>query len=245
MLAEEDVALAATLVALGFPGDHTRYSDARVPALDRWRADPPFRQLAQAVARGLGVELLEVTPAGQVVVVAHDGTPFTPVVETLLPGNVSNDERRRQVAVLALLAAIAEVFPTADSLAEVDASRAVSPAEVVALLLARAESVSREPEPAGEEAALRRAFQVARELQPSAPTKRGQREGAHGLEGIVTSVLRDLAEKGLFREERAGERPVFRPTAALAPHVRHLLDHQTLDAALDGLRAARGARVEA
>lgn len=244
MSAEDDARLAATLVALGFPGDRARYADARPVVLERWRTDATFRRLAVAFAQGLGVTLVEVTPTGDVVLVAEDGTPFTPLVSTLLPGNVAADERRRQLAVLALLGVVAEVFPTEDALASVDETREVLPAEVVQLLLSRAEAVAREPAPvdaAGRPGELRRAFEVAREVQPSTPTKSG-REGALGFEGIVTHVLRTLEEHGLMRETRSGERVSFRPTATFAPHVRHLLDREALDDALDGLRDARATR---
>lgn len=242
--ADGDARLAATLVALGFPGEKRRYADARPAALERWRTDPAFRRLATAVAQGLGLTLLDVTLAGDVVLVAEDDTPFAPLAATLLPGNIASDERRRQLAVLALLAVVAEVFPTEDALADADEAREILPAEVVQLLLSRAEAVSREPAPqdgSGRPAELRRAFEVVREVQPSVPTARG-REGALGLEGIVTHVLRTLDEHGLVREVRTGDRVAFRPTAAFAPHARHLVDREALDDALDGLRDARAAR---
>lgn len=238
---EGDARLAATLVALGFPGEKQRYTDARAAALERWRTDAAFRRLATAVAEGLGVRIVEVTPAGDVVLVAEEDTPFTPLASTLLPGHVASDERRRQLAVLALLAVVAEVFPTEDALAGADEAREVLPAEVVQLLLLRAETVAREAPPqdaTGRVAELRRAFEVVREVQPSVPTAQG-REGALGLGGIVTHVLRTLADHGLMREVRTGERVAFRPTAAFAPHVRHLVEREALDDALDGLREAR------
>lgn len=241
---EGDARLAATLVALGFPGERRRFADAKPAALERWRTDPAFRRLADAVAQGLGLKLIDVTSGGDVVLAAEDDTPFAPLAATLLPGNVGSDERRRQLAVLALLAVVAEVFPTEDALAGADEAREVLPAEVVQLLLSRAEAVSREPallDASGRPAELRRAFEVVREVQPSVPTQRG-REGALGLEGIVTHVLRTLDEYGLVREVRTGERVAFRPTAAFAAHARHLCDREALDDALDGLRDARAAR---
>lgn len=246
---EGDARLAATLVALGFPGEKQRYTDARAAALERWRTDAGFRRLATAVADGLGVRLVDVTSDGDVVLVAEDDTPFAPLASTLLPGHVSSDERRRQLAALALLAVVAEVFPTEDALAGADEAREVLPAEVVQLLLSRAENVSREAPPqdaTGRPAELRRAFEVVREVQPSVPTAKG-REGALGLEGIVRHVLRTLAEHNLVREVRSGERVAFRPTAAFAAHARHLLEREALEDALDGLREARalGARAVA
>lgn len=250
MWVDDDARQAATLVALGFAGEKGRYREARPAALDRWRADAGFRRLAGAIAQGMGLALIDVTPEGEVVLVAAEETPFTPSVETLLPGNVASDEGRRQLAVLALLGVVAEVFPTEDALAGADEAQEVTPSGIVQLLLSRAEAASREPietsasagaseAAAAREEDLRRAFEVVRSVQPSVTTKSG-REGALGLEGTVTHVLRKLAEHGLLREV-PGDRPGFRPTAALAPHVRHLLDREALDGALVGLREARAA----
>lgn len=248
-----DVELAASLVALGFPGDRTHFAEARVQALARHAAEPAFRALCAAVARGLGLTLLEVTPDGLVVLVAEKCTPFTPDVDTLLPSFVQGDERRRQLAVLALLAIVAEVFPTEDSLSSTDDATLILASEVRALLLSRAEAVSREPLPSGSgrELDVRRAFEVVRDVQPSAPSKKTGRESVLGLEGTVGAVLRHLAEHGLLREIRdardsetgaentEGARVAYRPTERFAPHVRHLLANDAIDDVLDGLRAAR------
>lgn len=240
MWVDDDARQAATLIALGFPGERGRYREARSPALDRWREDAGFRRLAGAIAQGMGLSLIEVTPDGEVVLVAEDDTPFTPLVDTLLPGNVAADESRRQLAVLALLGIVAEVFPTEDALAGADEAQELFPAEIVQLLLSRAEAASREPVEGPRQEDLRRAFEVVRSVQPSVSTKTG-REGALGLEGTVTHVLRKLAEHGLVREV-PGERLAFKPTASFAPHVRHLLDRESLDSALEGLRTVRAAQ---
>jgi len=236
-----DVELAASLVALGFQGDRTRYAEAKAQAIARHQTDPAFRALCLAVARGFGLSLLEVTLDGQVVLVAEKGTPFTPGVDTLLPSFVQSDERRRQLAVLALLAVIAEVCPTEDSLVSLDEAIEIHAGEVTALLLSRAEAVSREPPPdaSGRDQEVRRAFEVVREVQPTAPTKKTGRESALGLEGTVGSVLRHLAEHGLLREVKDGDRTAYRPTGLFTPHVRHLLDNEAIDDVIDGLRAAR------
>ena len=245
-LDEQDARKAARLVALGFPGDRALYAEERPELLERWRGSPEFRRLAEAIARGLGLVLIEVTTDGDVVLAAEPGTPFTPTQETLLPSSTERDARRRQLAVAALLAVVAEVFPTEDALAEVDPSREVRPADVVQLLVSRAEAVAREPEPVADGPGsaraleLQRAFAVVRQVQPSVPTETG-REGSAGLQGIVTSVLRDLAVKGLLREAAGDSGPVFRPAAAFAAHVRYLLDREFLDDAIQGLRAARAA----
>jgi hypothetical protein len=238
-----DVELASTLVALGFQGDRTRYVEARSRALPRYHAEPEFRALCFAVARGLGVELLEVTQGGDVVLAADAGTPFTPGVEILLPSFVQADERRRQLAVLALLGVVAEVCPTEDSVTDVDEAIEVHASAVRQLLITRAEAIAREPvvELVGRQQELRRAFEVVREVQPSAPTKSG-RESVLGLEGTVTSVLRHLAEHGLLREVRDGERVLYRPTDRFAPHVRYLIAHEAIDDVIEGLRQARADR---
>src|SRR5438132_12154205 len=100
----EDARLAARLVALGFPGDRDHFADDRAAAIERYTKDPDFQRLAQAIGRGFGVIVIDVTPAGDVVLAAEDQTPFTPSPDTLLPASTANDRRRRQLAVLALLA---------------------------------------------------------------------------------------------------------------------------------------------
>jgi hypothetical protein len=241
----EDARLAARVVALGFPGERDHYSDDRAVALERFANDPEFRRLAQAIGRGLGVVLVDVTAAGDVVLAAEDRTPFAPGPETLLPESTRNDGRRRQLAVLALLAVIAEVFPTEDSLAEVDEAREVLPSEVVQLLVSRAEAAARGPlaataAPSGRADELRRAFSLVGEVQRSVPTPTGK-ESQSSLEGIVLSVLRDLSEKGLLRRAEVEGRTAFRPARVFAAHVRYLLEREALDDVLEGLRDARAA----
>lgn len=242
----DDVELASRLVALGFPGDHAHFSDARSQALARWRADDAFRRLAAAVARGLGVALYDVTADGDVILTAEDGTPFTPRVEDLLPDNVRNDARRRQLAVLALIAAIAEVFPTEEALAGGDPAREFTAEDVVDLLVTRAAAVATEPaagpvDATEAERSLARAFALVREVQSSVPTATG-REAATSLAGIVGSVLGALAEMRLLRAVDQGiGRRAYRPTSALLPHVRFLLERGSVRGILETLRGARPA----
>ncbi len=243
----QDVELAARFVALGFPGDHAHFSDERPLALSRYRADEAFRRLAAAVARGLGLALYDVTEHGDVILTAEDGTPFTPRVEDLLPDNVKNDARRRQLAVLALIATIAELFPTEEALAGDDPGRELSVEDVVDILITRAAAVAGEraspsPETPEAERSIARAFALVREVQASVPTATG-REAAASLAGIVGSVLGALAEMRLIRPIDPGSgRKVFRATTALRPHVRYLLERSSVRGLLDLMRPVGLAR---
>lgn len=242
---ESDVYLAARLVALGFPGDHALFADERAAALERWHSgDPGFQRACAAVARGLGVHLYQVTAEGSVVLLAEPGTPFTPRVDDLLPANVRNDRRRRQLAVLALVAVVAELYPTEEALAAGDADRDVHAEDVVNLLTTRADEVALEPRPAltadapdsARDVAV--AFALVRELQVSAPTAGGAEMRAT-LTGIVESVLTSLVEMKLLRASDAGSgRKSWRPTSTLLPHVRHLLERGSVDDLLTAMRGA-------
>lgn len=241
---ESDVYLAARLVALGFPGDHAHFADDRSTAVGRWRSDPAFQRVCASLARGLGVHVYQVTPDGSVVLVADEGTPFTPRLDDLLPGNVRNDRRRRQLAVLALVAALVELYPTEEALAAGDAERELVAEDVVSLLTTRADDVAREPRPAASADApesardVAAAFAVVRELQVSAATPGGAEMKAT-LTGIVESVLGALAEMKLLRPvDGDGSRRTWRPTPTLLPHVRYLLERGSIDSILSVMRGS-------
>lgn len=227
-LTPADAADAARLVSFGLqprlqPAREREYTDL----LRRYREDPPFARLADAVATGLGLVVLEVSPrAGMAVTAAEDS------VFAVRMGDYSRrtaaDATDRFLHGLAHLAVAAMSFPRPEDLADDGYIGRVSVNGVDAFvrqaclrLQERAEEQGENTDPASDAPGLEAAWRVWSRRSATGATKDARRP-AGSTTGIIAKAVAFLTESGFLQRTGDESGGTFRTTARYQLQVRDM-----------------------
>ncbi|MFC7217748.1 hypothetical protein ACFQLX_06115 [Streptomyces polyrhachis] len=227
-LTPADAADAARLVAFGLqprllPARDLEYAEL----LRRYREDPPFARLADAVAGGLGLVVLEVSGrAGMAVTAAEDSVFAVRMGE--YARRATADSADRFLHGLAHLAAAAMAFPRPDDLADdgylgritvngVDAFVR----QVCRRLQERAEAAGENTDPASGAPGLESAWRVYVRRSATGATKDARRL-AGSTTGIIAKALAFLTDSGFLQRTSDEAGGTYRTTARYQLQVRDL-----------------------
>ncbi|MDN5383760.1 hypothetical protein QEP66_17020 [Streptomyces sp. LB8] len=223
-----DAADAARLVAFGLqpklqPARDQEYTDL----LRRYREDPPFARLADAVAAGLGLVVLEVSPRAGMVVTAAEGSVFA-VRMSDYARRTASDSTDRFLHGLAHLAVAALAFPRPEDLADDGYVGRVTVNGVDSFvrqacrrLEERAEKQGENTDPATDAPGLEAAWRVWARRSATGATKDARRP-ATSTTGIVAKALAFLADSGFLQRTGDENGGTYRTTARYQLQVRDM-----------------------
>ncbi|GAT84182.1 membrane protein [Streptomyces sp. F-3] len=223
-----DAADAARLVAFGLqpklqPARDQEYTDL----LRRYREDPPFARLADAVAAGLGLVVLEVSPRAGMVVTAAEGSVFA-VRMSDYARRTASDSTDRFLHGLAHLAVAALAFPRPEDLADDGYVGRVTVNGVDSFvrqacrrLEERAEKQGENTDPATDAPGLEAAWRVWARRSATGATKDARRP-ATSTTGIVAKALAFLADSGFLQRTGDESGGTYRTTARYQLQVRDM-----------------------
>ncbi|GAA1014498.1 MULTISPECIES: hypothetical protein [Streptomyces] len=223
-----DAADAARLVAFGLqpklqPARDQEYTDL----LRRYREDPPFARLADAVAAGLGLVVLEVSPRAGMVVTAAEGSVFA-VRMSDYARRTASDSTDRFLHGLAHLAVAALAFPRPEDLADDGYVGRVTVNGVDSFvrqacrrLEERAENQGENTDPATDAPGLEAAWRVWARRSATGATKDARRP-ATSTTGIVAKALAFLADSGFLQRTGDENGGTYRTTARYQLQVRDM-----------------------
>lgn len=223
-----DAADAARLVAFGLqpklqPARDQEYAEL----LRRYREDPPFARLADAVAAGLGLVVLEVsTRAGMAVTAAEDSVFAVRMGD--YARRTSADGTDRFLHGLAHLAVAAMAFPRPEDLADDGYIGRVTVNGVDAFvrqacrrLEERAEEQGENTDPASDAPGLEAAWRVWARRSSTGATKDARRL-AGSTTGIVAKAVAFLTDSGFLQRTGDDSGGTYRTTARYQLQVRDL-----------------------
>jgi hypothetical protein len=223
-----DAADAARLVAFGLqprlqPARGQEYTEL----LRRYREDPPFARLADAVAAGLGLVVLEVSPrAGMAVTAAEDSVFAVRMGE--YARRTSTDSADRFLHGLAHLAVAALAFPRPDDLADDGYIGRVSVHGVDAFvrqacrrLEERAEQQGENTDPSTDAPGLEAAWRIWARRSATGATKDARRL-AGSTTGIVGKAVAFLTDSGFLQRTGDDNGGTYRTTARYQLQVRDM-----------------------
>lgn len=223
-----DAADAARLVAFGLqprlqPARDQEYADL----LRRYREDPPFARLADAVAAGLGLVVLEVSSRAGMAVTAAEDSVFA-VRMGDYARRAATDSGDRFLHGLAHLAVAALAFPRPEDLADDGYIGRVTVNGVDAFvrqacrrLEERAAEQGENTDPATEEAGLEAAWRIWARRSATGATKDARRL-AGSTTGIVGKATAFLTESGFLQRTGDDSGGTFRTTARYQLQVRDM-----------------------
>ncbi|QKW05423.1 hypothetical protein HUT18_02560 [Streptomyces sp. NA04227] len=227
-LTPADAADAAALVAFGLqpklqPAREREYTDL----LRRYREDPPFARLADAVATGLGLVVLEVSPRAGMAVTAAEDSVFA-VRMGDYARRTATDSTDRFLHGLAHLAVAALAFPRPEDLADDGYIGRVSVNGVDAFvrqaclrLQERAEEQGENTDPASDAPGLEAAWRVWSRRSATGATKDARRL-AGSTTGIVAKAVTFLTDSGFLQRTGDDAGGTFRTTARYQLQVRDM-----------------------
>lgn len=216
-----DAADAARLVAFGLqpklqPARDQEYAEL----LRRYREDPAFARLADAVAAGLGLVVLEVSPRAGMAVTAAEDSVFA-VRMGDYARRTSADSADRFLHGLAHLAVAAMAFPRPEDLADDGYIGRVSVNGVDAFvrqacrrLEERAEQQGENTDPATEAPGLEAAWRIWARRSSTGATKDARRLSG-STTGIIGKAVAFLTDSGFLQRTgddsggRTGRRPAI------------------------------------
>ncbi|MCX5080361.1 hypothetical protein ACFVDQ_36620 [Streptomyces sp. NPDC057684] len=223
-----DAADAARLVAFGLqpklqPARDQEYAEL----LRRYREDPPFARLADAVAAGLGLVVLEVsTRAGMAVTAAEDSVFAVRMGD--YARRTSADGTDRFLHGLAHLAVAAMAFPRPEDLADDGYIGRVTVNGVDAFvrqacrrLEERAEEQGENTDPASDAPGLEAAWRIWARRSSTGATKDARRL-AGSTTGIVAKAVAFLTDSGFLQRTGDDSGGTYRTTARYQLQVRDL-----------------------
>ncbi|GAA0933392.1 hypothetical protein [Streptomyces thermoalcalitolerans] len=234
-----DAADAARLVAFGLqpklqPARDQEYTDL----LRRYREDPPFARLADAVAAGLGLVVLEVSPRAGMVVTAAEGSVFA-VRMSDYARRTAADSTDRFLHGLAHLAVAALAFPRPEDLADDGYVGRVTVNGVDSFvrqacrrLEERAEKQGENTDPATDAPGLEAAWRVWARRSATGATKDARRP-ATSTTGIVAKALAFLADSGFLQRTGDENGGTYRTTARYQLQVRDMAGSAALSELLE------------
>jgi hypothetical protein len=223
-----DAADAARLVAFGLqpklqPARDQEYTEL----LRRYREDPPFARLADAVAAGLGLVVLEVSPRAGMAVTAAEDSVFA-VRMGDYARRTSADSGDRFLHGLAHLAVAALAFPRPEDLADDGYIGRVSVNGVDAFvrqacrrLEERAEEQGENTDPATDAPALEAAWRIWARRSAAGATKDARRL-AGSTTGIVGKAVAFLTDSGFLQRTGDDNGGTYRTTARYQLQVRDM-----------------------
>ncbi|MEU6552771.1 hypothetical protein ABZ915_21160 [Streptomyces sp. NPDC046915] len=223
-----DAADAARLVAFGLqpklqPARDQEYTEL----LRRYRENPPFARLADAVAAGLGLVVLEVSPRAGMAVTAAEDSVFA-VRMGDYARRTSADSGDRFLHGLAHLAVAALAFPRPEDLADDGYIGRVSVNGVDAFvrqacrrLEERAEEQGENTDPATDAPGLEAAWRIWARRSATGATKDARRPAA-STTGIVAKAVGFLTDSGFLHRTGDESGGTYRTTARYQLQVRDL-----------------------
>ncbi|MFI9830292.1 hypothetical protein ACIHIX_21695 [Streptomyces sp. NPDC051913] len=223
-----DAADAARLVAFGLqpklqPARDQEYTDL----LRRYREDGAFARLADAVAAGLGLVVLEVSPRAGMAVTAAEDSVFA-VRMGDYARRTSADGSDRFLHGLAHLAVAAMAYPRPEDLADDGYIGRVSVNGVDAFvrqacrrLEERAEEVGENTDPATEAPGLESAWRIWARRSATGATKDARRL-AGSTTGIVGKAAAFLTDSGFLQRTGDDNGGTYRTTARYQLQVRDM-----------------------
>lgn len=227
-LTPADAADAARLVAFGLqpklqPARDQEYADL----LRRYREDPAFARLADAVAAGLGLIVLEVSPRAGMAVTAAEDSVFA-VRMGDYARRTSADGGDRFLHGLAHLAVAALAFPRPEDLADDGYIGRVSVNGVDAFvrqacrrLEERAEEQGENTDPATDAPGLEAAWRIWARRSAAGATKDARRL-AGSTTGIVGKAVAFLTDSGFLQRTGDDNGGTYRTTARYQLQVRDM-----------------------
>jgi hypothetical protein len=223
-----DAADAARLVAFGLqpklqPARDQEYADL----LRRYREDPPFARLADAVAAGLGLIVLEVSARAGMAVTAAEDSVFA-VRMGDYARRTAADSGDRFLHGLAHLAVAAMAFPRPEDLADDGYIGRVTVNGVDAFvrqacrrLEERAEQQGENTDPATDAPGLEAAWRIWARRSAAGATKDARRL-AGSTTGIVGKAVAFLTDSGFLQRTGDDNGGTYRTTARYQLQVRDL-----------------------
>ncbi|MGY0066104.1 hypothetical protein ACWZEH_04565 [Streptomyces sp. QTS137] len=223
-----DAADAARLVAFGLqpklqPARDQEYADL----LRRYREDPPFARLADAVATGLGLIVLEVSPRAGMAVTAAEDSVFA-VRMGDYARRTSADGGDRFLHGLAHLAVAVMAFPRPEDLADDGYIGRVTVNGVDAFvrqtchrLEERAAEQGENTDPASDAPGLETAWRIWARRSATGATKDARRL-AGSTTGIVAKAVTFLTDSGFLQRTGDDNGGTYRTTARYQLQVRDL-----------------------
>ncbi|MDL2080218.1 hypothetical protein QNN03_27620 [Streptomyces sp. GXMU-J15] len=223
-----DAADAARLVSFGLqpklqPARDQEYTEL----LRRYRDDPPFARLADAVATGLGLIVLEVSPRAGMAVTAAEDSVFA-VRMGDYARRTSADGGDRFLHGLAHLAVAAMAFPRPEDLADDGYIGRVSVNGVDAFvrqacrrLEERAEQQGENTDPATDAPGLEAAWRIWARRTATGATKDARRL-AGSTTGIVGKAVAFLTDSGFLQRTGDDNGGTYRTTARYQLQVRDM-----------------------
>ncbi|ODA71893.1 hypothetical protein APS67_003989 [Streptomyces sp. AVP053U2] len=223
-----DAADAARLVAFGLqprlqPARDQEYADL----LRRYREDPPFARLADAVATGLGLIVLEVSPRAGMAVTAAEDSVFA-IRMGDYARRTSADGGDRFLHGLAHLAVAVMAFPRPEDLADDGYIGRVTVNGVDAFvrqtchrLEERAAEQGENTDPASDAPGLETAWRIWARRSATGATKDARRL-AGSTTGIVAKAVTFLTDSGFLQRTGDDNGGTYRTTARYQLQVRDL-----------------------
>lgn len=238
-LTSADVSDAARLVAFGLQPKLLPARDAEYAELvRRHREDPRFAALCDAVAAGLGLIVLEVSPRAGMAVTAADDSVFA-VRMSDYARRASTESTDRFLHGLAHLAIAALAFPRADDLAEDSYIGRVSVHGVDAFvrqacrrLEERAEETGENSDPETDAPGLEAAWRVYARRSATGATKDARRL-AGSTTGIVGKAVAFLVDSGFLQRVSDDAGGTYRTTARYRLQVRDMAGSAAMTELLD------------
>ncbi|NUU20704.1 MAG: hypothetical protein HOV68_04175 [Streptomycetaceae bacterium] len=223
-----DVSDAARLVAFGLQPKLLPARDAEYAELvRRHREDPRFAALCDAVAAGLGLVVLEVSPRAGMAVTAAEDSVFA-VRMSDYARRASSESADRFLHGLAHLAIAALAFPRPEDLAEDSYVGRISVHGVDAFvrqacrrLEERAEETGENADPAVDTPGLEAAWRVYARRSATGATKDARRLSASTI-GIVGKAVAFLVDSGFLQRVSDEAGGTYRTTARYQLQVRDM-----------------------
>ncbi|MFG2824592.1 hypothetical protein ACGFX4_34825 [Kitasatospora sp. NPDC048365] len=238
-LTPADVADASRLVSFGLQAKLLPARDAEYGELiRRYREDPPFARLADAVATGMGLVVLEVSPRAGMAVAAAEDSVFA-VRMGDYSRRASSESTDRFLHGLAHLAVAALAFPRPEDLADDGYLGRVTVNGVDAFvrqacrrLEERAEADGTNTDPASDAPGLEAAWRVWSRRSATGATKDARRLSGSTI-GIVSKAVVFLVDSGFLQKTSDDSGGTFRTTARYQLQVRDLAGSAAMAELLD------------
>ncbi|WP_225846780.1 hypothetical protein [Streptomyces sp. HPF1205] len=234
-----DVADAARLVGFGLQPKLLPARDAEYAELiRRHREDPAFARLADAVAAGLGVVVLEVSPRAGMALAAAEDSVFA-VRMGDYARRAASDTGDRFLHGLAHLAVAALAFPRPEDLADDGYIGRITVHGVDAFvrqacrrLEERAEEAGENHDPASDTPGLEAAWRVYARRSATGATKDARRL-ASSTTGIIGKAVAFLVDSGFLQRTGDESGGTYRTTARFQLQVRDLAGTAAMGELLD------------
>ncbi|CAL9283152.1 MULTISPECIES: hypothetical protein [unclassified Streptomyces] len=234
-----DAADAARLVSFGLQPKLLPARDAEyAELLRRYRDDPAFARLADAVATGLGLVVLEVSPRAGMAVTAAEDSVFA-VRMGDYARRASADSADRFLHGLAHLAVAALAFPRPEDLADDGYIGRVTVNGVDAFvrqacrrLEERAEREGENTDPASDAPGLEAAWRIYTRRSATGATKDARRL-AGSTTGIIGKAVAFLTDSGFLQRTGDEAGGTYRTTARYQLQVRDMAGSAALAELLD------------